>query len=354
MPLTSSTLGKRRQFERPDDHTAHGAPEEQVLNGRRKKQRISTAEYDTDSSDAQESDTDTRTMKQESVVQVDDDEDDMFAVDEEDGDAPVKGKSSTSNQHDQLLDYEQFNEKYLEEGEIAPTEGLSDDSSGEVRVEAFNIEEEKKLGYFDKEGNYVETQRDEDDAIQDQDLWIDDAKNVEEVAAAKKLADASNSNRLRQAQETTRHYMTDEALFRVKYLLSKEDTVMETMVKLNELRKASKSSKGFIVNSINLLSDLVTILERKGIEDVYSLRRAEVEKLLKEESLNASELNDDYKSRIWNFIWFEKPLIVHGPYTNYQMQYWKQSYFQNSVAVRLQDEPDRPENWLHIDTVTFM
>lgn len=340
---------KRRPLNRTNDQNVH--QDEQAFEGIRKKPKISLTGYESDSSDNHDSDDNVDTIEKDEPQHANNDENDMFAVDEDETVVLPTRKALSANQE---LDYNQFNKENIEDINGPSEAGLYDDDNKEVQVEAFNIEEERKNGYFDKEGNYVETQKDEDDAIQDQDLWIDDVKNVEEVAASQKLAATIRKKNQKTLQETMRHYMIDEALLRLKYFLCEKETVMETMIRLNKLRKMSESSKEFIINSIELLSDLINILEQKGFDDVYSLKRSDVVKLLREESLGDFPLDDDYKTQLWNFKWFRKPQIVHGPYTNYQMQYWKLSYFKNSVAVRLRDEPDKPQNWLHIDSITFM
>lgn len=338
-------IGKRRLYE---NNSCNESPDEQAFESTRKKQKISLATYESDTSEDQDSDDELGASSDNSTRKPNADEDDMFAMDNGN---ETKKKTSTANLE---LDYDQFNKENIEITSAPSEVGLSDNDSEAVQVEAFNIEEERKNGYFDKEGNYVETQDNAEDAMQNQDLWIGDVKDVREVAESQKQAAAVNRKRQKLLQESSRHYMLDEALLRLKFFLSGKETILEALAKLNKLRKTSNSNKELLVNAINFLSELITIIEQKGVEDVYSLRRPDVVKLLEEESLGSSTANEDYNAQLWYFKWFKSPQDMHGPYTNYQMQYWKQVYFKNSVAVRLRDELDEPRNWLHVDSITFM
>lgn len=314
--------------------------DEQVSEPIRKKQKTSLTGYESDSSDDQESDTETvSALKPEQKAVKNATEDDMFAIDEIDeaSRAASDGKDSDRDQYDE----EPINN--------SPETHLPSD--GEIQVEAFNILEEREKGRFDEAGNYIPADEDDEDAIQDQDLWINDAKDVQKAKTSQKLAETSKRRENQRAQQSARHYMIDEALLRFYFFLFDQGTIVDSLAKLNKRRGTGDQN---VLNSINYISDLINILEQKGIDDVYLLKRSDVAALYKEECLSESAFIENYKSLIWAFKWSNKPSQVHGPYSNYQMQYWKQSYFKNNVAVRFQDDPDKPENWLDLDSIIFM
>lgn len=305
---------------------------------KRKRLKASFGDYESDSSDPEYSDTEPGGKSHRRSEAADDDTEggDIFALDEPD--------DSKDPETDKDLNHDEFDKDDIED---SPETHLP--TNGEIGVEAFNVEEERENGYFDDAGNYI--QNEDEDAIQDQDLWINDVKDPEKAAESKRQAENSRRTHNRKHQESARHFMTDEALLRLQFLLSHEGTVIDSLARLNKRRESGGTN---VINSINYISDLISILETKGFEDVYSLKREDVTSLYAEEALNDSALIDDYKSPIWTFKWLKKPERVHGPHTNYEMQYWKQSYFQNGVAVRFHDDPDKPENWLDLNSITFI
>lgn len=305
----------------------------------RKRQKTSLTGYESDSVDEEDSDTETVSNldgKQKAAENAT--EDDMFAADEVD--------QASRNATNEKYGLDQYDEDTIND---SPETHLPDD--GDIQVEAFNLVEEREEGCLDEAGNYIPTKEHDEDAVQDQDLWINDFKDVQKAAASQKHAETSRRIENRKVQQSSRRYMIDEALLRFYFFLSCDGTIVDSLAKLNKRRGADRQ---YVLNAINYISDLINILEQKGLEDVYFLKRSDVAALYKEECLNDSAAIDDYKSLMWSFRWSSKPSEVHGPYTNYQMQSWKSSYFKDNVEVRFHDDADKPENWLDLSSVTFM
>ncbi|QLQ78766.1 hypothetical protein HG537_0B01150 [Torulaspora globosa] len=314
-----------------DQETINEADYEQEFEPLKKRPKIAVTGYESDSSDDEDSDNETVSkLDGKEKVPENNTEDDMFKIDQ--------GSRNMSN--------DQYDEDIIND---SPDTHLPDD--GDIKVEAFNLEQEREEGCLDEAGNYIPTKEHDEDALQDQDLWINDFKDVQKAAASQKHAETSRRIENRKVQQSSRHYMIDEALLRFYFFLSHDGTIIDSLAKLNKRRKTGHQ---YVLNSINYISDLINILEQKGLEDVYLLSRSEVATSYKEECLNDSAVIDDCKSLIWSFRWLSKPTVVYGPYTNYQMQRWKSSYFKDNVVVRFHDDEDRPENWLDINSVTFM
>ncbi|SCU99267.1 LAME_0G02498g1_1 [Lachancea meyersii CBS 8951] len=327
-----------------------------------KKRRITHAENDSDSSvsdDASSLKPDINTLKDgdvhasTSVVE----NDDMFASEDE---------QESSNQNAVVA------EKTLYE----PAEA----KKGDIQIEAFNLDEESKTGTFDKFGNYTETKVSVEDAIQDQDQWYDDYKESEQLQKAKaaQIKMAKQQEELRtQVSKNKRLYTLEEALKRLRYFLSGNETVLNALGRLNVARahykkkstrsKTSKRSEPgvddptslenvcfeYTVHSINFLAELLEIVERKGITEVNDLTRARVESLIEEESLDDQPIND-YETKLWSFKWIRDLSVVNGTFTNYEMQSWKDTYFEDNVVVKYVDDEDQTQNWVYIECLQFI
>ncbi|QLG70175.1 hypothetical protein HG535_0A01140 [Zygotorulaspora mrakii] len=354
-----------------DDESLEDLVEENGFLSKSVSQRIKRhkylASYNSDSSEDDESDSDGPVRQREgtgAITEGQDSEDknDMFSLEDEE-EVGNEGNEERKARRLKALDINKFNEENLKNlGSETDDVGFNEEE-GSIRIEAFNIEEESKRGMFDEDGNYMEAEEHEDDVFQDQDMWIRDFKDVSKTAEAQKKLAKSQVQQQRESQKRKKIYMLDEALIRLQYLLSKDDTVLDTLGKYNKLREkqarqkvldsSGRNVKEYVVNAINLLADLVAILESKGVSNVYELNRPHIETLIKEESLTA-ETTDNYKTGLWHFKWMSKMDDIHGLYTNYQMQYWKQTYFNHKVVVKYRDEQDEKSNWLDIDCVTFM
>ena len=54
--------------------------------------------------------------------------------------------------------------------------------------------------------------------------------------------------------------------------------------------------------------------------------------------MNCSQINNiDYGEKIWEFRWIgdeDEDKVINGPYSSYEMNHWKETYFENKVEVR--------------------
>ncbi|CAL9732566.1 hypothetical protein MOUN0_O00782 [Monosporozyma unispora] len=246
-------------------------------------------------------------------------------------------------------------EEFNAENEIEDANDENGDiSKFEDGVEAFNMDQEMSSGQFDKQGNYIPTQQDNVVDSQ-QEEWIDSVKNVQKVAQAHKTQVNSMKKRERQIIKNRRKYMLNEALLRLLYCVENEETVLEALSRFNSMRRKATDDIviSTITNSITLLTDLIDLLEKKDIDDVYDLTRSKIKKLIEEESLPGTVI-DNQKDKNWSFKWISGSQKIHEFYSNYEMNYWKDTYFNNKVIVKYKDEEDISKNWLHVSCITFM
>lgn len=315
---------------------------------RQRQRKLNESGFDSDSYDEDSGDDseDDKKYKKDIRSQNDDDNDnnndndndDMFASEDENPPKKLQAESKTAQD---AFDYE--DPKY------AQKEPLEDDQ--DVQLEAFDMDENdtQNENFNSMNDGYLHN---EEDSKEDQ--WIDEVKDVEIVAESQRRDNERRRQKLNQVQSRRRHYMVDEALFRLLYFVKPSETVLITLGRFNRLRNHNKSSSQYVINAINFVTDLIDILDHKGIEDIYNLKSSDLSKLIEEESLGGSNSVNNYKTKMWSFKWIQKPDTVHGEYTNYQMQYWKNSYFQHKVAVKICYEPDKPPNWVHIDCINFI
>ncbi|CUS24341.1 LAQU0S15e02322g1_1 [Lachancea quebecensis] len=288
-------------------------------------------------------------------------EDDMFASDSE-----IASSSQVESS------------EYLKRGTDTKQNDAQDDTdfNGGFQMEAFNLEEESRTGAFDQFGNYTENPR-LGDQTEEQDHWLDDY-NDEGLTQQVKIAQKERLEREKLERskflDQKRVLTLDGALKRLLFFLPAGETALETLGRLNsyrrlfarkpKLRKNNANEEGnsqelqelkfkHTVNAIELITDLLDIIQRKGITDVYDLTRSKVEVLMREESLDDQDL-DNYKTKLWCFKWLTDLATVNQGYTNYEMQCWKQEYFADNVIVKFVEDKDEVRNWIYIKCLEFM
>ncbi|EDO19085.1 hypothetical protein Kpol_2000p52 [Vanderwaltozyma polyspora DSM 70294] len=284
--------------------------------------------------------------------------------DEEQANVDENGNSNAKSKKQRSMDTNQFNVENNIDEETSTVNDVYDNSNTGYQIEAFNINEESKNGTFDKDGNYVEL-KEEGDITDREDMWIDDCEDVNKARNAKTLEEIRSRERQRTLLKQKRRYTLDDTLLHLKYFIDKEDTVLDTLNRFSKLRNKKDPSKDehalktrniYIVNAIEFLTDLIELLENKSVENVYELTRSDIDKLILEEIISKDDLIDDYKSKIWNFKWLTN--LSKEPskdcYSNYEMQYWKSTYFKGNVIVKHYKDSDDVKNWVHIDCITFM
>ncbi|CAD6630213.1 XXYS1_4_G0002050.mRNA.1.CDS.1 [Saccharomyces cerevisiae] len=302
-------------------------------------EELSRAEYDSDSDSSVEDSTDNESSGKE-----------MDEKSNEKNEDHVEDHKKRKKSKIQLLDIAEFKKENLADlnYQIGNTESKVEKG---VNIEPFNIDDEIEHGVFDKDGNYIKTENATENDQQDNEEWMNDVINTEEVNRLEKEQSVKTQN--------SRHYMVHEALNLLNFFLVNEnETVLESLGRLNKLRKIAISKKNnslkYVVHGIVLLSDLIDILEKKGFSEIYEYNRLKVQDALEEEFFDDSSRIVDHKTKLWGFKWLNKLDEYHGLYTNYEMSYWQKSYFKNSVIVKFHSEPDLDENWIHVSCLSFM
>ncbi|CCE62105.1 hypothetical protein TPHA_0B04360 [Tetrapisispora phaffii CBS 4417] len=240
---------------------------------------------------------------------------------------------------------------------LAGNEEGDNDNDNDVPIEAFNVDYEKENGVFDADGNYLEFSDRKKDELEEQDKWIDDFKNPEKTAKIKQEQMQRSKMKVAEMNKDKKRYLLGDALQKLQYFLTKDDTLLETLSNLNSFKMKHKTEEieKYIVNVIQFITEMVQQLENKGVDDVYQLTRLKIESLIIDESVTQHDIINNYKNKIWGFKWLKK-LMKSMTYTPLmKMQYWKNTYFKNEyVIVKFHDERDVEENWFLIDCVNFM
>lgn len=229
----------------------------------------------------------------------------------------------------------------LEPSTEVPQKITPDDADSEeaVEVEAFNLQDEVNSGKYDQDMNYV-GKKDSDDE-QEEDAWILDASKTD-VLKAKKAQVAQQQRQ--QAAESTQS--TAEILDQLIPLLDPAESPMEALARLRPPKKG-KSDKPHRKETVYTITECCELLvSKKGVSDAYDLSREELMRLYQRETGEVYQARGVKRTALdmeeagdakWEFRWIGDP-AVHGPYSAYEMQYWKESYFEGNVEVRLQNE----------------
>lgn len=275
-----------------------------------------------------------------------------------------------SSEPDNLKDHEDnimSAEKFNSENSIHQERKESNDETVNLsflkdnKMKIFNTKHGTTADHFDKQGSYVSQYDPNDSGDEDEDDIfqggsVNKLEEIQKVAEAHKIQLLMLKKRERQVAKNRRKYMLDEALLRLYYFTKNEYTVLETLSYFNSLRKSSTNDIEISTfsNAIDLLTDLIEILEKKGIEDVYELTRPKIKKLLDEEESLSGISNINKDDKVWSFKWINDLQKIHEFYSNYEMNYWKHNYFKGKVIVKYKEDDDIPKNWIHISCITFM
>ena len=150
-----------------------------------------------------------------------------------------------------------------------------------IELEAFNLIEERKRGYFDKDGNYVEKTEDEnDDDEEEADAWVasGEVQDVVDDATRKKIEERMQ----KQAEEPAKE-LTAIDVARLQYSISKilnapDETVAAALKRLAgpSRRVGKKGSQDKVAeggssatSDFNLLTEYASTLMDSGETDVY-------------------------------------------------------------------------------------
>lgn len=305
-----------------------------------------------------------------------DDDDDMFASDNEESD-PQKNNlgNEEEEEEEEIKETDESVNNYYNNIEDLNFDSFKNKKK-EPKFEAFNLKEETNMGKFDNEGNYIPNEQKDSSDADDDDLWLEDYNNKSEINKAKQ----AQLLRERQQREKSKSKSMEKdhdveplevLLSDLILLLEPVESPMEALARLNpkKLRKKKKkgddddNNKNSIANHeelINRITNVCSILiNDKQIDDIYELTREElmrkfqtitgqsfnVERSLKrsreesedEDDENSQINNIDYGEKIWEFRWIgdeDEDKVINGPYSSYEMNHWKETYFENKVEVR--------------------
>ncbi|KAK6456841.1 uncharacterized protein RJT20DRAFT_34865 [Scheffersomyces xylosifermentans] len=313
-------------------------------------------------------------------------------------DVPKNATSTNTKKNDtQFLDIEEFSRqegigKYDEERQL----GLSASQSGEddeededdpdldyynnienldsdaikrknkkdPKMEAFDLRDEADEGRFDKDGNFI--RQEEDDLTDAEEEWLNDYKKSD-VKNAKKAQEMRERIEEKKLMDKSNDIMPiHELLTGLIDLLEVAETPMEALARLAPRKKNKKLSKNGIDSDAEKLRKETVIkitdfcdklINDKYLNDTYDLSKEELMRIYKQETgvefqqhargLKRSRDDEDpedieqdtlkkdidYGEKIWEFKWVGEE-EVNGPYSSYEMEHWKETYFNNNVEVR--------------------
>lgn len=353
------------------------------------KLKIDVTQYDDDSSSEDEDEDDAantsaRQMSKNKKYEGDSDSD-MFSDDNEE---PEKEKEPQRKKHKgpQFLSESQLElELGIDKSQdflLNVNEEEDDDDLKQPKIEAFNVNKEMSKGCFDVNGNYVKLQSDSEDEnsqqIKDQDQWYSGLKN-DDIKKAKE-AQLKRDQMSKQKAEVLAQTTTETLIFNLITILNPTETPMTAMQRFNKdklsrinqkkadenekLKEKERSSK------VMQITELCEGLLNKAITDIYELEREELMGLYQRETgekwkdhATSDNIGQDEEVEImtngvsegtvngekkWEFRW-NGDKVVNGPYTNTEMNYWKENYFQGGVQVRL--VADQGSGWKAVNDI---
>lgn len=232
-----------------------------------------------------------------------------------------------------------------------------------VRMEAFNLREEVETGSFDKDMNYIKRKNSDDE--NEEDSWLKgiDIAEIKKARKAQKKRDENNARRLEHLGST------EELLENLIRLVEPAETPMEALVRLNP-KKSKKSEK--IEDSqkrkqivFSITENCETLKNGKGLYEVYDMSREELMRFYQSQAgkefwprgtkrdrdelesdnathntkeSNEDQLDNEYGEKLWEYRWLDSKDEIMGLYSTYEMKYWKETYFNDAVEVRLSGE----------------
>lgn len=290
-------------------------------------------------------------------------ESDMFASDDEE---PINETKRKKNAAAKRMDMDQFER----EAEINVDERkIVDLEESETKFELFDLRNEQEEGYFDEDGNYVRHPQDEDEDEE----WLD---NIDNQQIQKALA--AENKRQRNIDDQLQANDTKEQLYKLIEILEPDETPLEALARFAPKRQKKKSkvidsNDNFRKQTVMDITEACDkLMIQKGM-DVYDLVREElmrwyqrengeewaprgVKRKLRE-SQDELDVNTDStintvvrdeEPKIWHFKWHNLDEI-NGPYSEYEMSYWKDNYFEDAVQVKRIDQ----DQFQDISKVTF-
>lgn len=307
--------------------------------------------YDEDSSDEDFVET-----KLEVKPADNDNDDDMFASDEELAQQVEEPKPSTFlgdfenemlQEHDDdveidvsdpesdqdLINYQYYNDPESAHGQV---------SKAEPKFDAFNLEDEKDEGLYDEDGNFVRNADLDSEQEKEKDSWYLDHAKKDEIEMTRR-AQLLRDQRLKELE-------TNKAVRNVETLLSDmitqlepAETPKERLQALNasrpKNRKQRQSEDPDVARlrkwKIETITSLANELMDKGRTDIYDETREELMRLYSVETGEDYKQGTKRKHQDEEFEFkYPNDTEIHGPYPKEQIIEWKESYFDDDVLVR--------------------
>lgn len=335
-------------------------------------------------------------IEQDKADQENADEDDMFASDNEESKVEEKVEKPKKNSSNQYLDMDSFrreeqlgmydeendNKKSLKEEEelddIAKESGIkyytnaenwdsnisTDKSKLNVEVEAFDIKDDEEDGKFDADGNFIRSEKTDDGSNHDE--WMKDVKSRDiEIA---KAAQDKRERKQRENYLKSELVSTEIALKSLIDVLEPAESPLEALARLRPKGKNRKGPKTDEEKERRLLVFKITescdVLIERGVSEVYDISREGLMRQFKLETgedfqssrgvkrsideVEPQQENSEpyYDDKKWEYKWDNE---IQGPHSSYEMQYWSENYFDDTVTVRKIGETE----FKRLDEVSF-
>ncbi|GJQ79771.1 hypothetical protein Trydic_g23243 [Trypoxylus dichotomus] len=256
-------------------------------------------------------------------------------------------------------DYNNDDDNVLDEDDI---EGEEEGAipEGEVRMTAFNMQEEMELGHFDRQGHFIwKNEKEVRDNWLDNIDWQQIKTNAKITSGAKKgLGEESDSDdeptetitkALRRLGGNTEKLSSIERLRRKKAgtlnsnkevtelteLVNKvltsmgnmdiyQETYEQITRKIENYNRKNKSKKGTADAELDMYADDFEDQEKQKLGESTTM-----------EDANAESTSTEAKKLMWEFKWDQNKEDIEGPYTTEQMYKWaNEGYFKTGVWVR--------------------
>lgn len=188
-----------------------------------------------------------------------------------------------------------------------------------VQIEAFDLREELESGAFDDNLTYTR------DANDREDLWLEGVNHTDVQRAHKAQKQRLDRKRIEKPQA--------EILALLIRHLEPAETPLEALARLKRSRDSCRKEAIYnITEACGALSENSYDMSREEFKRLYQRQTGSdyAEPSQPHTQAKKRKLEDEKE---WEFRW-EGEDQVNGPYTSYEMAYWKDNYFENSVEVR--------------------
>lgn len=275
----------------------------------------------------------------------------------------VKKHSLDSDEEDEQED------DVLHEDDIEGEEDGISRQEGDVKMTAFNMEEEKELGHFDKQGHFIWSNEKEV-----RDNWLDNIEwekikpknyNLLDDEDMKGLGDESDSdteevNEIETYKKIITYLKPKESINKALRRLGGNNTKLSSVERL-KLRKAGLLNNNKEVTDLTELAN--NLLTKTGNMDIYQETYENIKNIIdKHENKSKAPLLDMYSDDFevseqnklksesstkestsnelqWYFKWDQNKEEIEGPFDTQQMLKWsKEGYFKTGVWVRKNNE----------------